>query len=266
MRFSFELFPPKTPQATAALEAALPRLAVLNPALFTVTYGAGGTTKDGTLATAATVAARTGVPVAAHLTYLTTPREALLAYAQDLWGRGVRHILALRGDLPPGRTFADFAGPQYFRSTAQFIAALRDVHDFEISVAAYPEVHPDAADAAEDIETLKAKVAAGAERAVTQFFFDNADYWALVDRARAAGVAVPIVPGLLPVHDFPAMARFAAKCRARVPADLEARLAAEGPAAVLAAQIRDLRAQGAAHAHIYTLNRADIVEQALAKI
>jgi methylenetetrahydrofolate reductase (NADPH) len=261
--FSFELFPPKTDAARGALGTALPALDALGPAYYTVTYGAGGTTRDGTLATVRQVMAATGRPVAAHLTYISTPRDELRAYAAALHDAGVRHIIALRGDLPGGRTFADFAGEAYFQSTADFIAALRAWHGFEISVAAYPEVHPDAASAEADIATLRAKVAAGARQAVTQFFFEDADYWALVERARAAGVEVPITPGVLPVEDFAAMTRFAARCGARVPPGLEADLRAHGPAQVLAGQIRALAQGGVAHAHVYTLNRAEVVAEAL---
>ena len=261
--FSFELFPPKTDAAARALGAALPDLDALGPAYYTVTYGAGGTTREGTLSTIRRVTAATARPVAAHLTYISTPRDELRAYAAALHDAGVRHILALRGDLPPGRTFADFAGEAYFQSTAAFIAALRAWHGFEISVAAYPEVHPDAADAAEDIATLRAKVDAGAARAVTQFFFNDADYWALVARAQRAGVEVPIVPGVLPVADFAAMSKFARRCGAAVPPGLEATLAERGAAQVLAAQIRALAERGVAHVHIYTLNRAEVVAAAL---
>lgn len=265
MRWSFEFFPPKTDAAAAALDSVAAHLAALEPEYFTVTYGAGGSTRDGTLATAARIQGATGVPVAAHLTYMTTPRDALMAYAAALADAGIRRVVALRGDLPEGKAYRDFAGPGYFQSTPEFIEALRAAHGFDILVAAYPEMHPDAASPQADLATLAEKCAAAGPgaAAITQFFFDNAPYWNLAARARAAGITAPIVPGLLPVTDFAGMTRFAARCQASVPGWLQGALAERGPAAVLAEQIRALAEGGVEHVHVYTLNRADVVEAAI---
>lgn len=266
MKISLELFPPKNDEATKALNAALPKLAALNPEFFTVTYGAGGSTKDGTLKTAALVQEKTGIASATHLTYMTTPRVDLMDYAKDLLKHDIKSIVALRGDLPKGKTFKDFAGSEYFESTPQFISALKGLYDFDISVAAYPNTHPDAPSPEADIQTLKDKCDAGGARALTQFFFENQPFIDFSAKCKAAGINAPIVAGLLPIYDFDAMANFANKCGAVLPDDLRARWEKQGAPALLAEQIADLREKGEDHIHFYTLNRADVIQEALEKM
>ena len=266
MKISFELFPTKNDDSEKALIAALPAFKAMNPEFFTVTYGAGGSTKDGTLKTASMVQEKTGIPTAAHLTYMTTTKKDLKAYAKSLWEHGIKGIVALRGDLPRGKTFDDFKGDEYFTSTPQFIRALKDIADFDISVAAYPTTHPDAPSPEADIDTLKEKLDAGGARSLTQFFFDNDSYFDFTKRVKSSGITKPTIAGLLPIYDFDAMANFAGKCNAYVPDNLRDRWENQGAAALLAEQIRDLKTRGEEHLHFYTLNRADVIKTALSKI
>ena len=267
---SFECFPPKSPATEALLEESLPRLIALAPEFFTVTYGAGGTTKEGTYQLACRLAEASPIPVGAHLTYLTETIEALDAYTDRLWEEGIRHIVALRGDVPPGRTLADYAEEAAFPRTADFVAHLRGRHPFEISVSAYPEKHPDAPSLDADLATLRAKEEAGADRAITQFFFQAEDYQRYVEKARAAGIRLPVAPGLLPVVDYAKMRKFAAACEATVPDWVSGRFeracAEDHPRVardLLVEQIEQLRGYGVPHFHFYTLNRHRLVEEAL---
>ena len=268
---SFEYFPPKTAESEAALWKAIPALAALGPKFMTITYGAGGSTKDKTLEIAAKMAGDYNIPVASHLTFLTTTREQLDAYIEMLWNKNIRHIVALRGDLPKGKSFDDFRGDEYFKFTSDFAAHIRSKNNFEISVAAYPEKHPDAPDIAADIEALRKKCDAGAARAITQFFFENEKFYRFLDQCAAAGITTPICPGLLPIHDFKSMVRFAANCQAQVPAWLHEKFAAaEGKPEearkiaidLLTRQAQDLAENGVKHIHFYTLNRAEITTEA----
>ena len=267
---SFECFPPKSPATEALLEEALPHLIALAPEFFTVTYGAGGTTKEGTFRLATRLASASPIPVGAHLTYLTETVEALDAYTDRLWEEGVRHIVALRGDVPKGRTLADYADEAAFACTADFVAHLRARHPFEISVSAYPEKHPDAPSLDADLATLREKEEAGADRAITQFFFDGEDYQRYLEKARAAGIGLPIAPGLLPVVDYAKMRKFAAACEATVPDWVSGRFERapeeDHPRVardLLIEQIEQLRGYGAPHFHFYSLNRHKLVEEAL---
>lgn len=268
--FSFEFFPPKTDAAAAQLWAAMPELARLGPQYMTVTYGAGGSTKDGTYATLMR-AREFGIKLASHLTFINATRSALREITDRLWNNGIRHIVALRGDMPKDVKWPLDPDGDYYQYTSDFVEGLRALHDFEISVAAYPEKHPDSKSLDDDIAALKKKCDAGATRAITQFFFDNDKFYAFRDKCAAAGIKTPVCPGLLPVHDFKSMVKFAAKCQAGVPGWLhekfarvennpdEARKIARE---ILAAQVLDLAANGVSHIHFYTLNKAEITKEA----
>ena len=213
---SFEFFPPKSPAAAAELSGAVERLGAFSPAFLSVTYGAAGATRDRTLETVKNLMAETSLPVAAHLTCVGASKAEVGALAERFWEAGVRHIVALRGDgSAPGEPFVPH--PEGYRSAAELVAGLRQVAPFEISVAAYPEVHPDAGSAEADLDNLKRKLDAGACRALTQFFFTPETFFRFRDRAAAAGIDAPIVPGVLPVTHFTRTRQFAAACGAEVP-------------------------------------------------
>jgi methylenetetrahydrofolate reductase (NADPH) len=201
---SFEFFPPKTAEMEETLWKSITRLAPLQPRFVSVTYGAGGSTRERTHHTVHRIREETSLVPAAHLTCVAATRAEIDAVADDYWSVGVRHIVALRGDLLEGRTHP---APDGYRYASELIAGLRKRHDFEISVAAYPEVHPDATSPDADLDNLKRKIDAGATRAITQFFFDNWTYLRFLDRARKAGITVPIVPGIMPVTNFTQMAK-----------------------------------------------------------
>ena len=250
---------------------AIPQLAALDPKFMTVTYGAGGSTKDKTIDIAEKLAAEQPMPIASHLTFLTTTREDLQAYIEELWTRNVRHIVALRGDVPRGKSFDDFQGDEYYKTTPEFILDILSRHDFDISVGAYPEKHPDAKTLADDIETLKAKLDAGGARALTQFFFENEVYYKFVEYCHAAGIEKPIAPGLVPVHDYPGLVRFAKNCQANMPAWLHDKFdgledkpedARKVATDLLVEQVEDLAANGVEHIHFYTLNKSPITSEA----
>ncbi|MDH3234270.1 MAG: methylenetetrahydrofolate reductase [Alphaproteobacteria bacterium] len=263
---SFEFFPPNSDAMEAQLWAAIERLAPLAPRFVSVTYGAAGSTRERTHATVERIRRETALEPAAHLTCIGASRTEVDAVARRYWEAGVRHIVALRGDPPEGS--AGFEPDRNgYRYAADLVSGLRRVADFEISVAAYPEVHPEAPSATADLENLKRKVDAGATRAITQFFFECSDYLRFVDRARHAGIAVPIVPGILPVTNFHTVARFAKMCGAAVPAWMADQF--EGldddqatrklvAASIAAEQCRTLQASGVDEFHFYTLNRADL--------
>lgn len=262
---SFEFFPPKTEKMEATLWESIARLAPLAPRFVSVTYGAGGSTRERTHATVVRILKETALTPAAHLTCVGASRAEVLDVADHYWQAGVRHIVALRGDPPEGSAYAPH--PDGFAYAADLVAGLRKAHDFEISVAAYPETHPQAPSAGADLDNLKRKVDAGASRAITQFFFDPAVYFRFLDRVRAAGITVPIVPGILPVTNFAQVQKFSAMCGAAVP-DWLARLFEgldEDPetrrlvaATVAAEQCRALHEGGVREFHFYTLNRADL--------
>lgn len=264
---SFEFFPPKTPEMEKTLWQAVKRLEALAPRFVSVTYGAGGSTRERTHATVARIRRETKLEPAAHLTCVAACRDEVDAVAQNYWQAGIRHIVALRGDPQPG------AGgyqphPEGYARAADLVRGLNCVADFEISVAAYPETHPEAVSPEADLDNLKHKLDAGARRAITQFFFEADTYFRFRDRARASGIKVPIVPGILPVGNFVQVKKFAALCGASFPSWLAERFAgldddAAGRAAVAidvaAAQCRHLREAGVDEFHFYTLNRADLV-------
>ncbi len=264
---SFEFFPPKTPEMDAKLWQAVKQLEPLAPRFVSVTYGAGGSTRERTHATVARIRRETRLEPAAHLTCVGASRAEVNDVAQRYWQAGIRHIVALRGD--PSEGSGPYRPlPDGYARAADLVAGLRRVADFEISVAAYPETHPEAASAAADLDNLKRKIDAGARRAITQFFFAAETYLRFRDRARAAGITVPIVPGLLPVGNFAQVRKFAAACGASIPAALAAQfdgLEDDPPArAAIAVRVaaelcRNLRAAGVDELHFYTLNRADLV-------
>jgi methylenetetrahydrofolate reductase (NADPH) len=262
---SFEFFPPHTPEGSLRLWRSVERLAPLAPAFVSVTYGAGGTTRDRTRAAIQTIRERARLNVAGHLTCVGASREETLAVARGYARLGVRRIVALRGDPPKGQgAFAPH--PEGFTSSVELIAALRAIGGFEIAVGAYPEKHPEARDVAADVEHLKRKVDAGASMAITQFFFENEDFLRFRDACAAAGIAAPIVPGILPVENFGKMVNFAARCQARVPEWMHKAYgnAADTDAAHLLSvalateQIDGLIREGVGHVHVYTLNNPDL--------
>jgi len=263
---SFEFFPPKTAALEQSLWQAITRLAPLGPRFVSVTYGAGGSTRERTHAIVARLRRETELEPAAHLTCVGASRDEIDAVARDYWDAGIRHIVALRGDPPAGGGYVPH--PDGYARAIDLVAGLKRVADFEISVAAYPETHPEAASAAADLDNLKRKLDAGATRAITQFFFDIDCYLRFRDRAAAAGITAPIVPGILPIVDFAQARKFAALCGASVPRWLEAEFAEAGddPRAraavskrVAVAQCRRLIDAGVEALHFYTLNRAELV-------
>ena len=266
LNVSFEFFPPKNEKAEASLWQTVDRLQPLNPAFVSVTYGAGGSTRSRTHDIVRRITHERGMRAAAHLTCVGASREEVEEVARDYWAAGIKHIVALRGDPPEGED-SYTPHPDGFVYAADLVAGLKKVADFEISVAAYPETHPEAASADADLDNLKRKVDAGASRAITQFFFDVDCYFRFVDRARAAGIDVPIVPGILPVTNYAQVCRFSAMCGAAVPSwmadlfdgmddDPETRKLIA--ATVAAEQCRALAAEGVTDFHFYTLNRADL--------
>jgi methylenetetrahydrofolate reductase (NADPH) len=263
---SFEFFPPKTDKMQEVLWASVKRLAPLAPKFVSVTYGAGGSTRERTHETVARIARETSLELAAHLTCVGASRGEVDEVAHRYWEAGIRHIVALRGDPSEGENGYQ-PHPQGYAYAVDLVRGLKRVADFEISVAAYPEVHPEAASAQADLDNLKRKIDAGATRAITQYFFDVDVFFRFRDRVRAAGITVPLVPGILPVTNFSQVCRFSAACGASVPpwmADLFAGLDGDPEtrrlvaATVAAEQCRALVAGGVSDLHFYTLNQADL--------
>jgi methylenetetrahydrofolate reductase (NADPH) len=268
IRVSFEFFPPKTAEMESALWDSITRLAPLEPSFVSVTYGAGGSTRERTHATLARLVRETDLKPAAHLTCVAATREEVDDVVRAYHEAGVRHIVALRGDPVSGPGGAYEPHPGGYASSTALIEGIRRLGDFEVTVSAYPEKHPETATLDADIDVLKAKVEAGATRAITQFFFDNAHYLRYVERVRARGIHIPIVPGIVPVQNFRQTASFAKKTGASVPQWLADRF--EGldddpatrrliAAAVAAEQVLDLVDHGVTDFHFYTMNKADLV-------
>ncbi|MBU3077139.1 methylenetetrahydrofolate reductase [NAD(P)H] [Sphingomonas quercus] len=263
---SFEFFPPKTEKMDAVLWESLKSLAPLGPRFVSVTYGAGGSTRERTHATVARIARETEIPAAAHLTCVDATRDEIDEIAREYWAAGVRHIVALRGDPPrEGERFQSHPGG--YENAAALVAGLRKVAPFEISVAAYPECHPDSEGVAADLDNLKRKIDAGANRAITQFFFSPEAFFRFRDAAAAAGIAAEIVPGILPVSNVAQTRKFAGLCGAAIPAWMDRLFdglddhpaARQLVAATVAAELcRKLYAGGVRHFHFYTLNRAEL--------
>lgn len=262
---SFELFPPKTKDGMAALDKTVDRLASIGPEYFSVTYGAGGGTRDRTRGVVDRVAARAGTPVAHHLTCVGASRAEIDAEARQLWNAGIRRIVALRGDPPSSGSYEPH--PEGYAYAADLVAGLKRVADFDIAVAAYPEVHPEAMSGEDDLDNLKRKLDAGARFAITQYAFDTDGVLRFIDRARAAGIDAPIVPGVMPVAHFGGLKRFSEKCGAHIPSWLDEMFAGldEEPAtrsmvaaSVAFEQCRRLIEAGLTDFHIYTLNKPDV--------
>jgi methylenetetrahydrofolate reductase (NADPH) len=265
---SFEFFPPKTEKMEETLWTSISRLAPLRPEFVSVTYGAGGSTRERTHATVTRLIRETDLKPAAHLTCVDATKEEVDAVARAYWAEGVRHIVALRGDPAQGAGTKYEPHPGGYKNAADLVAGLKKIGDFEISVAGYPEKHPESASLEADIENLKAKVDAGADRIITQFGFDNTYFLRYLERARAAGIWVPISPGIVPIHNFKQVANFAKRAGASVPSWLVRRfedLDEDGAtthlvaAAVATEQVMDLVDEGVKKFHFYTLNRADLV-------
>lgn len=265
---SFEFFPPKNDVMEARLWETIARLEPLAPHFVSVTYGAGGSTKERTTRALARLSKESSLAPAAHLTCVDASRDEVDAVIREFAALGVRRFVALRGDPAEGVGAVYRPHPDGYRNTAELVAALRGIGGFDVSVSAYPEKHPESADFATDIDVLKRKVDAGATRAITQFFFDNDVYERYVERVRRAGIYIPIVPGILPIHNFAQVAGFAGRCGAHVPAWLADRF--DGlendphthaliASAVAAEQVLDLIERGVDDFHFYTMNRADLV-------
>jgi methylenetetrahydrofolate reductase (NADPH) len=263
---SFEFFPPKTDKMNETLWDSIETLAPLGPRFVSVTYGAGGSTRERTHATVARIARETSIPAAAHLTCVEATRSDIDEIADQYWAAGVRHIVALRGDPPEaGKRFE--AHPDGYAGAAELVEGLRKRHPFEISVSAYPETHPDAANAQSDLDNFRRKLDAGASRGITQFFFEPETFFRFRDAAAAAGIDAEIVPGIMPVSNFAAIQRMCAMTGTAVPPWM-ARLfeglddhpqARQLVAAVTAAELcRRLYAGGVKHFHFYTLNRSEL--------
>ena len=268
LKISFEFFPPKTEVMDAKLWTAVERLAPLNPEFVSVTYGAGGSTRSRTHATIGRIFSETDLTPASHLTCVDATRTELDGIAKDYWEMGIRHIVALRGDPQDG------IGSEYrptvggYAYADDLVAGLKRIAPFEVSVSAYPERHPESTGWDAEIDVLKRKVDAGADRAITQFFFDNDLFETYLERVRAAGINIPIVPGILPIHNFSQVDSFAKRCGASVPGWLRHRFAGldDDPvtrplvaATVAAEQVFDLTDRGIDEFHFYTMNRAELV-------
>jgi methylenetetrahydrofolate reductase (NADPH) len=266
IRVSFEFFPPADAAMESTLWQSVQRLAPLSPHFVSVTYGADGSTRDRTHQLVSRIQRETSLTGAPHLTCVGATREEVLEVARQYWREGIRHIVALRGDAPQGATQYE-PHPEGYAYASDLVAGLRSVADFDISVAAYPETHPEASSAEADLDNLRKKIDAGASRAITQFFFDTDDYLRFRDRCVAAGIHVSIVPGILPITRFPQVTRFAARCGAKIPSWLAERFAGldDDPetrrliaANVAIEQVSRLRHHGVDEFHFYTLNRAEL--------
>ena len=264
---SFEFFPPKTEEMELQLWRSIERLAPMSPKFVSVTYGAGGSTRERTHATVRRILTETTLRPAAHLTCVSATRDEILEIAREYWNTGVRHLVALRGDPVAGIGTAYEPHPGGFAYASDLVAGLRREFDFELSVSAYPETHPTAGSMAAEIDNLKRKIDAGATRAITQFFFDNQVYLRYRERAAAAGITVPIVPGIMPVTNFAQTRKFSAMAGAAVPDSMarhfdgledDAETRKLVAATLAAEQCTRLADEGVEDFHFYTLNRADL--------
>jgi methylenetetrahydrofolate reductase (NADPH) len=268
LRVSFEFFPPKTEEMERTLWESIAKLAPLSPSFVSVTYGAGGSTRERTHATVKRILSETSLVPAAHLTCVAATRGDVEEVARAYLAAGVRHIVALRGDPPEGIGAAYKPHPSGYAYACELVAGVRRVGDFEISVAAFPEKHPESRLIEDDLDALQRKIDAGASRAITQFFFDNELYFRFLDRVRARAIDIPIVPGVLPVQNFRQARNFAVRAGASIPNWLAERFAGLDDdvatrrlvaAAVASEQVLSLVAQGISEFHFYTMNRADLV-------
>lgn len=266
LQVSFEFFPPRTPEMEETLWRSIKRLEPLAPRFVSVTYGAGGSTRERTHRTVKRILGETALLPAAHLTCIAATRAEVDEVARDYWDAGVRQIVALRGD-PPKEVARHVPHPDGYGYAADLVGGLKRIADFEVTVAAFPEGHPEATSVYEDLDNLKRKIDAGASRAITQFFFENDIYFRFLERCHKAGITCEIVPGIMPVTNFRQMTGFAATAGASVPRWMATRF--EGldddpetrkliAATVVAEQVQGLAAQGVREFHFYTLNRADL--------
>jgi methylenetetrahydrofolate reductase (NADPH) len=265
---SFEFFPPKNEAMAATLWASIERLAPLSPRFVSVTYGAGGSTRERTHQTVKRIVDKTPLKPAAHLTCVAATKAEVDEVIRAYWDAGVRQIVALRGDSLAGPGMPFEAHPEGYQSSADLVAGIKAIGNFEVAVSAYPEKHPDSPTLDAELDLLQRKVDSGATRAITQFFFDNAHYYRYLDKVRQRGIAIEIIPGILPVQNFKQAASFGERCGTTIPAWLAARF--EGleedadtrrlvAAAVAVEQVYDLLDHGITEFHFYTMNRADLV-------
>ncbi len=268
LKISFEFFPPKSDVTEKRFWDSLHRLAPLKPSFVSVTYGAGGSTRERTLKMVSKITRDTGIPAAAHLTCVGASKEEVNQVVRSYASAGVKRIVALRGDSVDGIEAEFIPHPDGYNNAAELVKGICELDNFDISVAAYPEKHPQSADWAADIDNLKRKIDAGANRAITQMFFDNDDYWRFLERVDKAGISVPIVPGIQPIHNFTQISNFASRCGTSIPNWLVARF--EGlendpethalvAAAVAAEQVTELVENGVRELHFYTMNRSNLV-------
>ena len=264
---SFEFFPPKGGEGDEVFWRNLRKLDLVKPSFVSVTYGAGGTTQDRTLDTVRRIASETTLAPAAHLTCVGASKDELNAIIQKFWDSGVRHIVALRGDPPAGVGTRFAPHPQGYRNAADLVRGIREIADFQVSVSAYPEKHPESVSIEEDLAFLADKADHGATQAISQFFFHNAFFLRLRDRIAARGINIKLLPGILPVTNFAREQEFSAKCGAHIPPAMVARFAgldAEPEtrnlvaAMVAAEQVQALAREGVEDFHFYTLNRSDL--------
>ena len=271
---SFEFFPPKSEKAEARFWASLEKLAPLAPKFVSVTYGAGGSTRERTLKMVSRISSETGIDAAGHLTCVGASREEVDEVVRGYYDAGVRRIVAIRGDPEAGIGEKFVPHPGGYASSVDLVAGIKKIADFDVSVAAYPEMHPESSSWDEEMDNLKRKEDAGASRALTQMFFDNEDYWKFLERVKRAGIGLPIVPGIQPIHNFERISFFARKCGAKIPAWLAQRF--EGlendpdthalvAASVAAEQVTELMDGGVTHFHFFTMNHAAQV-MALARV
>lgn len=265
---SFEFFPPKTDAMEAKLWKSIERLEPMRPEFVSVTYGAGGSTRERTHNTVARIIKETSLKPAAHLTCVDATKDEVNEVAKDYWAAGVRHIVALRGDPAAGVGERYEPTPGGYSNSAELTKGLKNIAPFEISVAGYPETHPESGSQEADLDNLKAKIDSGADRIITQFVFDQDLYLRYLERVRAAGIWVPVTPGIIPIHNFPQVANFAKRTGASIPAWLQRRF--EGlecdsmtthlvAAAMATEQVMHLADNGVKQFHFYTLNRPDLV-------
>jgi methylenetetrahydrofolate reductase (NADPH) len=268
IKVSFEFFPPKTEAMEKQLWNAVETLAPVRPVFMSVTYGAGGSTRERTHAVVSRIQNELHVPAAAHLTCVNATRDEIDAIADAYWKAGIRHIVALRGDPPGGIDGIFVPTPGGYAYANELVEGLLRLHPFEISVAAYPECHPQAPNPAFDLDSLKRKIDAGATRAITNFFFDSDCFARFLERAQKAGITVPIVPGILPLTNFSHAAKMAASGNVSIPDAVRAQFEGldDDPQArhdtathVALGQCRELHALGIRQFHFYTLNRAELV-------
>lgn len=268
LHISFEFFPPKTEAMHEKLWSSIQKLGPYGPDFISVTYGAGGSTRERTHSTVSRIIGETDLATAAHLTCVNATRDQVDDVLRDYWRAGVRHLVALRGDPPEGVGKKYTPYPDGYANAAELAAGAREIAPFEISVGCYPEKHPESPSFDADIDLLKAKIDNGASRALTQFFYDNDVYFRYLEKVRKAGITIPVVPGIMPVTNFKSLMRMANVCGTTVPGrmqqlfqnlddDPETRHLVA--ATIAAQQCLDLAAQGVTHFHFYTLNRAELV-------